>query len=121
MQLNSYQTVALSVLSTFLRESTMVGAVSAFLQQADIAYQAQPFDEAPCFPDFIAELLDGRLAVIEYKGTRLRNDHYEIEKRKVGELWAASSGGKCVFKFVCLEDGGLNMGSQINRAFNEGA
>ena len=72
------------------------------------------------FPDFIAELLDGRLAVIEYKGAHLRNDPYEIEKRKVGELWAASSGGKCIFKAVYLEDAGLNMDSQINRAFNEG-
>lgn len=72
------------------------------------------------FPDFIAELLDGRLAVIEYKGAHLRNDPYEIEKRKVGELWAASSGGKCIFKIVYLEDAGLNMDSQINRAFNEG-
>lgn len=73
------------------------------------------------FPDFIAELLDGRLAVIEYKGAHLRNDHYEIEKRKVGELWAASSGGKCIFIAVYLEDAGLNMEAQINTAFNEGA
>jgi type III restriction enzyme len=69
------------------------------------------------FPDFIAELMDGRLAVIEYKGAHLRNDPYEIEKRKVGELWAAGSGGKCVFKFVYLEDGGLNMEAQLDRAF----
>lgn len=43
------------------------------------------------FPDFIAELVDGRIAIIEYKGGHLRNDPYEIEKRKVGELWAANS------------------------------
>jgi len=69
------------------------------------------------FPDFIAELEDGRIAVIEYKGGHLRSDPYEIEKRKVGELWAASSCEKCVFRFVYLEDGGLNMQGQIDKAF----
>ncbi|MHB1291323.1 MAG: DEAD/DEAH box helicase [Sulfuricella sp.] len=69
------------------------------------------------FPDFIAELVDGRLAVIEYKGAHLRNDPCEIEKRKVGELWAASSGGRCAFRFVYLDDGGLNMEAQLDQAF----
>lgn len=69
------------------------------------------------FPDFIAELVDGRLAVIEYKGAHLRNDPGEIEKRKVGELWAASSGGRCAFRFVYLDDGGLNMEAQLDQAF----
>ena len=72
------------------------------------------------FPDFIVELMDGRLAVIEYKGAHLRNDPYEIEKRKVGELWAANSDGKCVFRFIYLEDGDLSMEAQIDRAFSEG-
>ena len=76
-----------------------------------------PMARGRTFPDFIAELTDGRIAVIEYKGAHLRNDPYEIEKRKVGELWAASSGGKCVFQFVYLEDGGLNMEAQIDKAF----
>lgn len=61
--------------------------------------------------------MDGRIAVIEYKGAHLRNDPYEIEKRKVSELWAASSGGKCVFRFVYLEDGGVNMEGQLDKAF----
>jgi len=76
-----------------------------------------PTSKGRFFPDFIVELEDGRLAVIEYKGAHLRNDPYEIEKRKVGELWAASSGGKCVFRFVYLEDGGLSMEAQLDRVF----
>lgn len=76
-----------------------------------------PTSKGRFFPDFIAELEDGRIAVIEYKGAHLRNDPYEIEKRKVGELWAASSGGKCVFRFVYLDDSGMNMEAQLDRAF----
>jgi len=77
-----------------------------------------PTSKGRFFPDFIIELDDGRLAVIEYKGAHLRNDPYEIEKRKVGELWASSSGGKCVFQFVYLEDGALNMEAQLDKTFN---
>lgn len=76
-----------------------------------------PTSKGRFFPDFIVELMDGRIAVIEYKGAHLRNDPYEIEKRKVGELWAASSGGKCVFRFVYLEEGGMNMEAQLDKAF----
>ncbi len=76
-----------------------------------------PTSKGRFFPDFIVELMDGRIAVIEYKGAHLRNDPYEIEKRKVGELWAANSGGKCVFRFVYLEDGGLNLEGQLDKAF----
>ena len=78
-----------------------------------------PTSKGRFFPDFIAELVDGRLAVIEYKGAHLRNDPYEIEKRKIGELWAANSGGKCVFRFVYLDDAGLNMEAQLGRAFKK--
>lgn len=76
-----------------------------------------PTSKGRFFPDFVVELMDGRLAVIEYKGAHLRNDPYEIEKRKVGELWAKSGGGKCVFSFVYLEDGGLNIEAQLDRVF----
>ncbi len=76
-----------------------------------------PTAQGRFFPDFIAELVDGRLAVIEYKGAHLRTLPSEIEKRKVGELWAANSGGKCMFQFVYLDDGGLNMQGQIDKVF----
>ncbi|AJP48407.1 type III restriction enzyme, res subunit [Rugosibacter aromaticivorans] len=68
------------------------------------------------FPDFIIELMDGRIAVIEYKGAHLRNDPYEIEKRKVGELWAANSQSRCIFQCVFLEDNGRTMEQQVDQA-----
>ena len=49
------------------------------------------------YPDFVAELENGRILVVEYKGTHLWSNDDSKEKRAVGELWAERSGGKCVF------------------------
>ena len=64
-------------------------------------------------PDFIAELIDGHVAVIEYKGEHLRRNPAEIEKRLVGERWAASSNGRCVFGFVHVEEDGRDIEAQV--------
>ncbi|MFD0726245.1 DEAD/DEAH box helicase [Lysobacter brunescens] len=49
------------------------------------------------YPDFVAQLDDGRLFVIEYKGgDRFSNDDSR-EKRTIGQVWASASGGRCVF------------------------
>ncbi|HNQ24180.1 MAG TPA: DEAD/DEAH box helicase family protein [Phycisphaerae bacterium] len=49
------------------------------------------------YPDFVAELTDGRILVVEYKGAdRWSNDDSQ-EKRAVGQLWAERSGGHCLF------------------------
>ena len=47
------------------------------------------------YPDFICQLEDGRVVVIEYKGAHLFAD--AEEKRMVGAVWAGRSGGKCLF------------------------
>jgi len=44
------------------------------------------------YPDFVAELHDGRLLVVEYKGEGYKSSDDTIEKRRVGELWAKLSG-----------------------------
>ena len=49
------------------------------------------------YPDFVAELQDGRIFVIEYKGGHLADTADTQEKRNIGELWAAKSNGKGVF------------------------
>jgi type III restriction enzyme len=46
------------------------------------------------FPDFIAELHDGRIAVFEYKGGHLAEQRKELHKEEVGKLWAARSGAR---------------------------
>ncbi|MDF2441529.1 MAG: type restriction enzyme [Abditibacteriota bacterium] len=56
------------------------------------------------YPDFVAELSDGRVAVIEYKGgDRLSNDDTK-RKTRVGSLWQARSNGRGVFLMVGAED-----------------
>jgi type III restriction enzyme len=52
------------------------------------------------YPDFIAELTDGRILIIEYKGgDRITNDDSK-EKNNLGKAWADRSGGKCLFLMV---------------------
>jgi type III restriction enzyme len=63
-----------------------------------------PLSPGRFFPDFIAELIDGRTAIIEYKGGHLAHDPDEMHKKDVGELWAARSAGQCVFAWVVDRD-----------------
>ena len=49
------------------------------------------------YPDFVAELTDGRILVVESKGEHLWSNDDSREKRAVGELWAERSGGRCLF------------------------
>lgn len=61
---------------------------SFFLQKSDGRF----------FPDFICELLDGKILVVEYKGdygwANARDD------RDIGNLWAELSNGQCRFVMV---------------------
>jgi type III restriction enzyme len=49
------------------------------------------------YPDFVCKLADGRILVIEYKGSDRWSNDDSKEKRRLGELWAERSGGKCFF------------------------
>lgn len=49
------------------------------------------------YPDFIALLNDDRILVVEYKGEDRWSNDDSKEKRAVGNLWEARSGGKCLF------------------------
>jgi type III restriction enzyme len=51
------------------------------------------------YPDFVGQLNDGRILVVEYKGDRADLPE-EQNKKKVGELWADRSCGKCLFAWV---------------------
>lgn len=44
------------------------------------------------YPDFVAELHDGRLLVVEYKGEGYKTNDDSLEKRQIGEYWAKISG-----------------------------
>lgn len=49
------------------------------------------------YPDFICQLTDGRVLVVEYKGGYLYTAQDAEEKRAVGTVWASRSSGKCLF------------------------
>ncbi|MGU9952205.1 MAG: hypothetical protein ACNYPH_07930 [Gammaproteobacteria bacterium WSBS_2016_MAG_OTU1] len=49
------------------------------------------------YPDFVCRLNDGRILVVEYKGTDRWSNEDSQEKRSIGEVWAKLSDGKCLF------------------------
>lgn len=65
------------------------------------------------YPDFVAELSDGRVLVVEYKGAHLLHDPDTREKDQIGRQWAASSGGKCLFLMAVANDSGRDVAVQI--------
>jgi len=78
---------------------------------------AMPTSRGRFYPDFVVQLKDGRVAVVEFKGAHLANDPYEIEKRQVGEIWGQNSRGKAVFGWVLMERDGLSLSQQLDRVF----
>ncbi len=49
------------------------------------------------YPDFIAQLTDGRVLAVEYKGTYLYDGIDSEEKRAIGAVWESRSNGHCLF------------------------
>ncbi len=56
------------------------------------------------YPDFVVLLKDGRVLVVEYKGEDRLTNLDTREKEAIGKLWAARSGGRCVFRLVSADD-----------------
>ena len=65
------------------------------------------------YPDFVAQLQDGRLLVAEYKGERDINSDDTREKRTIGELWERHSGGDGLFIVVQRNIDGKDMRAQL--------
>jgi type III restriction enzyme len=63
-----------------------------------------PLAPGRVFTDVIAEVKDGRRAIVEYKGKQRRELAEELHKKDVGELWKARSAGQCVFAWVVDKD-----------------
>jgi len=90
-----------------------------------VKHWVRNLDTAPCgfglptsrgrfYADFVAELVDGRVALLEYKGAHLQNDPYEIEKSQVGALWAQTSGGRAVFGWLTKQQDGKTLAQQLD-------
>lgn len=50
------------------------------------------------YPDFVCQLTDGRVLVVEYKGKDRYDNVDSEEKRAIGAVWAARSAGSCLFE-----------------------
>ncbi len=69
------------------------------------------------YPDFVAELDDGRLLVVEYKGAHLFDSGDSREKRDVGAVWARLSDGRCIFHMAThARVAGMSVAEQIRKA-----
>lgn len=56
------------------------------------------------YPDFVCELHDGRMLVVEYKGDAYVTNEDSVEKRNIGGLWESKSKGKCIFLMAEMQD-----------------
>ncbi|EPT9323083.1 DEAD/DEAH box helicase family protein [Vibrio parahaemolyticus] len=66
------------------------------------------------YPDFVCELNDGRMLVVEYKGEAYVTNDDSAEKRAIGDKWAELSNGKCLFIMAVEQDGqGRDVRQQI--------
>ena len=83
-------------------------------QQAEYSFWL-PTSTDYFYPDFVCELTDGRVFVVEYKGAFLDNAD-TAEKQRIGDLWARTSAGKCLFLMAYQERGGVDLAGQINIA-----
>ena len=72
-----------------------------------------PLASGRFFPDFVAELVDGRLLVVEHKGEVYASNDDSRQKLNVGELWEAKSGGRALFLMTVEEAGRPTLGDQI--------
>ena len=53
------------------------------------------------YPDFVIQLTNGKIVVVEYKGGHLAGNPDTVEKTRLGKLWEEHSGGQCLFEMVC--------------------
>ncbi|KQQ78457.1 restriction endonuclease subunit R [Rhizobium sp. Leaf321] len=65
------------------------------------------------YPDFVAELTDGRILLVEYKGAHLTDAADTDEKRAVGALWEKASGGKGLFLMAEKQVDGKDVRGQM--------
>jgi type III restriction enzyme len=75
-----------------------------------------PTSSGRFYPDFVCELTDGRLLVVEYKGEQIRGMQKEIEKGQVGRVWAENSGGQALFAMLFKQNQGMGLSQQLDAA-----
>jgi len=78
-----------------------------------------PLAHARFYPDFVCELNDGRMLIVEYKGDAYASNDDSAEKRAVGNLWAKSSKARYLFIMAVEQDAeGRDVRQQIQVLLN---
>jgi type III restriction enzyme len=75
--------------------------------------------KAKFYPDFVAELTDGRILVLEHKGKVYATNDDSKEKCNVGDLWEEKSNGKALFLMTVIEKGKAGLLEQITEKIGE--
>ena len=71
------------------------------------------------YPDFVAQLEDGRQLIVEYKGAHIADNRDTAEKRTIGQLWEDNSEGRGLFIVVENTVDGKNMEQQLKEKIGE--
>ena len=66
------------------------------------------------YPDFVAQLNDGRVLVVEYKGSQFAGSDDAKEKELIGKVWAEKSGNLFLMGWR-KNDEGCDINQQINK------
>ena len=69
-----------------------------------------PLAKGNFYPDFVAELTDGRILALEHKGKVYATNDDSKEKSCVGGLWEQASNGKALFLMTVVEKGKAGLG-----------
>jgi type III restriction enzyme len=72
-----------------------------------------PIPDGNFYPDFVAELNDGRILVVEYKGKHLLDNQDTKDKVLIGEIWEKTMCKKGLFLLAVLDKNGKDVASQI--------
>ena len=91
----------------------MTGKVKHWVRNLERRGFWLPLAKSKFYPDFVAELTDGRLLALEHKGKVYATNDDSKEKCNVGELWEEKSSGKAIFLMTVLDKGKPSLFEQI--------
>jgi type III restriction enzyme len=72
-----------------------------------------PLAQRKFYPDFVAELIDGRFLALEHKGRVYATNDDSKEKCNVGDLWEQKSVGRALFLMTVFEKDKPSLFDQI--------
>lgn len=91
----------------------MTSSVKHWVRNLDRRGFWLPLANRKFYPDFVAELTDGRILVVEHKGEIYVTNDDSKEKGNIGALWEEKSGGNALFLMTVVEKGRPELSEQI--------